>query len=361
MSEINNIKVVVGMSGGVDSSVTALLLKQKGYDVTGITMNVWQRAETERVCEKACCAVDSVSDARRVCASLDIPFYVLNFKDVFKELVIDDFAKEYMEGRTPNPCIMCNRYVKFETLLNKSISMGAEYIATGHYARVEHDEKTGRYYLRKSVTDKKDQTYALYNLTQEQLKHIIMPLGEYTKEEVRKIASDNGLINASKHDSQEICFVEDNNYAKFIEDNYGYVSKPGNFVNKAGKILGTHKGIIHYTIGQRRGLGLSLKKPLYVISLDVANNNVVLGEEKELLADFLICTKLNFMTFEKLDKPMKVSSKIRYNSTAAASTIIPMENGDVKVVFDEPVKAVTPGQAVVFYDGDIVVGGGTII
>lgn len=361
MNELENKKVVVGMSGGVDSSVTALLLKQKGYDVIGITMNVWQREENEKVCEKACCAVDAVSDARRVCFNLDIPFYVLNFRDVFKEVVIDNFVNEYMAGRTPNPCIMCNRYVKFETLLNKSISMGAEYIATGHYARVEYNKEKNRYYLRKSVTDAKDQTYALYNLTQEQLKHIIMPLGEYTKEEVRKIAGDNNLINANKHDSQEICFVEDNNYAKFIEEKYNYKSIPGNFVNKDGKILGKHKGIIHYTVGQRRGLGLSLKSPLYVIRLDVDNNTVVLGEQSELLSSTLICTNINFMPFEKLDKPMKVGSKIRYNSKPAMSTIYPLENGYVKVVFDEPVKAITPGQAVVFYDNDIVVGGGTII
>ncbi len=361
MNELENKKVVVGMSGGVDSSVTALLLKQQGYDVIGITMNVWQREETEKICEKACCAVDSVSDARRVCFGLEIPFYVLNFKDTFKEVVIDNFASEYIAGRTPNPCIMCNRYVKFETLLNKSLSLGALYIATGHYARVEYSEETGRYYLRKSVTEEKDQTYALYNLTQDQLKHIIMPLGEYTKDEVRKIAENNNLINANKQDSQEICFVEDNNYAKFIEEKYDYKSTPGNFVDKNGNVLGRHKGIIHYTIGQRRGLGIAFKKPMYVVSLDVQNNLVILGEEKELLRDSLICTKVNFMPFEKLDSPMKVGSKIRYNSKPMMSTIYPLENGDIKVIFDEKVKAVTPGQAVVFYDNDIVVGGGTII
>lgn len=361
MIKVENKKVVVGMSGGVDSSVTALLLKEKGYDVIGITMNVWQREETEKVCEKACCAVDSVNDARRVCFGLNIPFYVLNFRDVFKEVVIDNFATEYMKGRTPNPCIMCNRYIKFETLLNKALSLGASYIATGHYAIVEYNEETGRYYLKKSITDSKDQTYALYNLTQDQLRHIIMPLGEYTKEQVRELAKDNGLINANKHDSQEICFVEDNNYAKFIEEKYNYKSMPGNFVDKNGKVLGIHKGIIHYTIGQRRGLGLALKNPMYVVSVNVEDNLVVLGEEKELLRNSLICTKVNFMPFEKLDKPIKVGSKIRYNSKPAQSIIYPLENGDVKVVFDEPVKAITPGQAVVFYDNDIVIGGGTII
>lgn len=361
MSDLKNNTVVVGMSGGVDSSVTALLLKEKGYNVIGITMNVWQREETENVCEKACCALDSVNDARKVCNKLDVPFYVLNFKDIFKSIVIDNFVSEYISGKTPNPCIMCNRYVKFETLLNKALALGASYIATGHYARVDYNKETDRYFLRKSVTDKKDQTYALYNLKQEQLKHIIMPLGEYTKEEVRKIANDNSLVNANKHDSQEICFVEDNNYAKFIEEKYNYKSKPGNFIDKDGNILGKHKGIIHYTIGQRRGLGISFNKSVYVVSLNVDDNTVTLGEEEELLKDNLICTNVNFMPFEKLEKPIKVSSKIRYNTTAVMSTIYPLENGDVKVIFENKVKSITPGQAVVFYDNDILVGGGTII
>lgn len=355
-------RVVVGMSGGVDSSVTALLLKKQGNDVIGITMNVWQREDTEKPCEKACCAVDAVNDARKVCAKLDIPYYALNFKDTFKRDVIDYFVDEYIHGKTPNPCIACNRYVKFETLLNKALTVfDAEYIATGHYAKVEHNSDTGRYYLRESVTEKKDQTYALYNLTQEQLKHIIMPLGDYTKEQVREIARENGLINANKHDSQEICFVEDNNYAKFIKEKYNYVPKKGKFVDKEGKVLGTHEGIINYTIGQRRGIGISFKSPKYIVKIDVDKNEVILSDEKDLFSNTLECTNVNFMPFEKLEKPMQVKAKIRYSAKKADAYITPLENGNVKVEFKDEQRAITPGQAVVFYDNDIVVGGGTII
>ncbi|MNI30871.1 tRNA-specific 2-thiouridylase MnmA [compost metagenome] len=355
-------RVVVGMSGGVDSSVTALLLKQRGYDVIGITMNVWEREDTEKPCEKACCAVDAVNDARKVCAKLDVPYYAMNFRDVFKKDVIDYFVDEYIHGKTPNPCIACNRYVKFETLLNKAVTLfDAKYIATGHYAKVEFNEETGRYYLRESVTDAKDQTYALYNLTQDQLKHIIMPLGDYNKEEVREIARENNLINANKHDSQEICFVEDNNYAKFIKEKYNYVPKKGNFVDLDDNVIGEHKGIINYTIGQRRGLGLSVKKPLYVVKIDSESNKVYLSEQDGLFSKTLECTNLNFMPFEKLDGPLKVSAKIRYSAKKSPATIIPLDNGNVKVEFEIAQRAITPGQAVVFYDNDIVVGGGTIV
>lgn len=355
-------RVVVGMSGGVDSSVTALLLKKQGYDVIGVNLNVWQKKKEDCSSEKACCGIDAIYDARRVCQNLDIPFYTLNFKDIFKRDVIDYFANEYMEGKTPNPCIACNRYVKFEELLNQALTVfEADYIATGHYAKVGHDEETGRYYIYESVTAAKDQTYALYNLTQDQLKHILMPLGDYTKEDVRKIARENGLENANKHDSQEICFVEDNDYAKFIEENYNYKSIPGNFIDTDGSILGKHKGIIHYTVGQRRGLGLSLKEPLYVVKLDIPNNNVVLGRSDMLFSDTLICTNLNFMPFEKLLEPLNCTAKVRYSAKKAECTIYHLENGDVKVIFNKPQRAVTPGQAVVFYDGNIVIGGGTII
>ncbi len=354
-------KVVVGMSGGVDSSVTAYLLKKQGYDVIGVTMNIWQRENNDNVCEKACCALSAVNDARSVANKLDIPYYNMNFKDDFKDKVIDYFAEEYINGKTPNPCIACNKYIKFDKLLEKAKTVfDADYVATGHYARVEYNENTGRYYLRESATITKDQTYALYNLSQEQLKHILMPLGDYTKEEVRKIALDNGFINANKHDSQEICFVEDNNYAKFIKEKYNYIPKEGYFVDLDGNILGKHKGVINYTVGQRRGIGISFKKPMYVLKLDVESNKVILGDESKIYSDELICTNLNFMPFEKLENSLEVTAKIRYSAKKAKAVIYPLDNGDVKVKFKESQRAITPGQAVVFYDNDILVGGGTI-
>lgn len=353
-------KVVVGMSGGVDSSVTALLLKKQGYDVTGVTLNIWQRDDKSNTCDKSCCGIEAVNDARRVCDKLDIPYYVFDFRDIFKEKVIDYFAFEYMNGRTPNPCNACNRFVKFEALLNKAISLGIDYIATGHYARVDYNKDTGRYFLRKSVTLDKDQTYALYNLTQEQLSRLVMPLGEFTKPEVRKMAEEAGLVNAKKSESQDICFIEDNNHYKFIQEKYNYIPAKGNFVWKDGKILGKHDGIIKYTIGQRKGLGIGFGKPVYVTKLDTNKNEVVLGDMEDLFSKELVCNKVNFMPFEKLESPLVVEAKIRYSSKPSKATIYPLKNGEIKIVFDEPQKSITPGQAVVFYDSDILIGGGTI-
>jgi tRNA-specific 2-thiouridylase len=348
------------MSGGVDSSVAALLLKQQGYEVKGVTMNVWEK-ESDIVSQKACCALDAVNDARAVCNKLGIEYYVLNFRDTFKKDVIDYFVREYIKGKTPNPCIACNRYVKFETLLNKAINvLNCDYIATGHYAKVDSDKNTGRYFLRKSKTITKDQTYALYNLTQEQLKHTLMPLGEYTKEEVRQIAEENELVNAKRHDSQEICFIEDNDYAKFIQEKYNYIPQKGNFVDINGKRIGEHKGIIHYTIGQRKGLGLSLGKYQYVIKIDPIKNEVVIGDEEFLFSDTLICEDLNFMTIDKLSEEKEVTAKIRYSAKDIPATLIPIDQNKVKVIFKEKQRAITPGQSVVFYDQDMVVGGGTI-
>jgi len=355
-------KVLVGMSGGVDSSVAALLLKEQGYDVIGVTMNIWQRDDSVQACDKACCAIDAVNEARKVAAKLDIPYYNMDFREDFKKEVIDEFAAEYIAGRTPNPCIVCNKKIKFEKLLQKAkVLFDADFIATGHYAKVEQDEKTGRYFLRESDSITKDQTYALYNLSQDQLSHIVFPLGTYTKDQVREIAKKNNLDNASRHDSQEICFIEDNDYAKFIEEKYDYKSESGDFVDTKGNVLGKHKGIIHYTVGQRRGLGLSLKKPMYVFKIDKEKNQVVLGLEDEIKSNSLICTNVNFMPFEKLEGEMKVTAKIRYLAPKEKATIYSLENGYVKVVFGIPQKAITPGQAVVFYNSDIVLGGGTII
>lgn len=354
-------KVMIGMSGGVDSSVAAAILLEKGYEVIGVTMQIWPDMEEERLkTEGGCCSLSAVDDARRVANKLGIPYYVMNFKEVFEKKVIDYFTEEYINGRTPNPCIACNRHVKFDALLNKAVSMGIDYIATGHYAKVEFDETSKRFLLKKSVTDRKDQTYALYNLTQEQLARTLMPIGDYEKERVRELAKELGLTVATKPDSQEICFVEDNDYAGFIEKNTDYKVKPGNFVDTKGKILGRHNGIIHYTVGQRKGLGITFGKPMFVVGIDAKNDNVVLGEEGEVLSDSLTASDLNFISIEKLDGPMRVEAKIRYSAKPAAATITPADEGRVKVVFDIPQRAITPGQSVVFYDGDVVVGGGVI-
>ncbi|MTI48977.1 tRNA 2-thiouridine(34) synthase MnmA [Sporosalibacterium faouarense] len=356
-------KVVIGMSGGVDSSVAAYLLKKQGYDVIGVTMQIWQDKDGNAVeKEGGCCSLSAVEDARMVCNKLSIPHYVMNFKDIFKEKVIDYFIDEYGQGKTPNPCIACNRYVKFEELLRRANSLGAYYVSTGHYGTIVYNEEKDRYLLKKSDAAEKDQTYALYNMTQEQLKHTLMPLGEFNnKDEVREIARELGLIVADKPDSQEICFVEDDNYGKFIEENADYKIKPGNFVDTKGKIVGEHKGITNYTIGQRKGLGIALGKPVYVIDINPEKNEVVVGENKEVFATELIADDINFISIEKLTEPMKVSAKIRYNSKGQEATIYPLKNNKIKVEFENAVRAITPGQSVVFYDGDLVIGGGTII
>ena len=354
-------KVVVGMSGGVDSSVAAYLLKEQGYDVIGVTMQIWQDEE-ETIQEEngGCCGLSAVDDARRVAAALEIPYYVMNFKKEFKENVMDYFVAEYLQGRTPNPCIACNRYVKWESLLKRSMDIGADYIATGHYARVVQ-LPNGRYALQKSATTAKDQTYALYNLTQYQLSHTLMPVGEYTKEEIRDIAEKIGLRTANKPDSQEICFIPDNDYAGFIDrEAKGQVPPEGNFVTVDGEILGRHKGITHYTIGQRKGLNLAMGRPVFVTEIRPETNEVVIGEAEDVFGNVLTANRLNFMSVEDIKDEMRVTAKIRYSHKGAECTIRRIGEDMVECIFDEPVRAITPGQAVVFYDGDIVVGGGTI-
>ena len=354
-------KVVVGMSGGVDSSVAAYLLKQQGYDVVGVTMQIWQDESHEEIENKGgCCGLSAVDDARRVAAMLDIPYYVMNFKSEFKRDVIDYFVREYLAGRTPNPCIACNRYVKWESLLTRSIQIGADYIATGHYARI-CELPNGRYAIRNSVTAKKDQTYALYNLTQEQLKRTLMPIGDYTKEEVRKIAEDIGLMVAGKPDSMEICFVPDNDYASFIEKETGVTSVPGDFVDVDGNVIGKHRGVIHYTVGQRKGLGIALGKPAFVVAIRPEQNQVVIGEDRDVYTERLYANNLNFMAVDDISEPVHVKAKIRYSHEGAYCTVRKIDSDTIKCIFDQPVRAVTPGQAVVLYDGEYVLGGGTII
>jgi len=354
-------KVMLGMSGGVDSSVAAAILLKKGYEVIGVTLQIWpdMRDEYKRT-EGGCCSLSAVDDARRVANKLGIPYYVLNFKDIFESTVINYFKEEYLKGRTPNPCIACNRYVKFEAMLNRAVSMGIDYVSTGHYARIEYDDNTKRYLLKKSVTEQKDQTYALYNLSQYQLSKTIMPVGDFTKDRVREMAKEMGMTVATKPDSQEICFVEDNDYGRFIRENTNAEIVPGLFVDTCGNILGEHKGILNYTIGQRKGLGITFGKPMFVINIDADKNSVVLGDETEVFSDNLIARDLNFISIDGLKDTLKVKAKIRYSAKEAEATITPMENAKVSVKFDIPQRAITPGQSIVFYDGDTVVGGGVI-
>lgn len=354
-------KVVVGMSGGVDSSVAAYLLKEQGYDVIGVTMQIWQDESQEQIEDNGgCCGITAVYDARRVAMQLDIPYYVMNFKNEFKKNVIDYFTDEYIHGRTPNPCIACNRHVKWESLLKRSLEIGADCIATGHYARIAQLEN-GRYAIRNSVTAKKDQTYALYNLTQEQLSHTLMPVGDYNKDEIRAIAEKIGIQVAHKPDSMEICFVPDNDYAGFITRETGYVSRPGNFVDLHGNILGTHKGIIHYTVGQRKGLGLAMGHPVFVVAIRPETNEVVIGENDDVFSTKLYANNINLMSVDKIEEPIRARAKIRYSHEGADCTIRMADDGLLECVFDEKQRAVTPGQALVIYDGDYVLGGGTII
>lgn len=354
-------KVVIGMSGGVDSSVAAHLLKEAGYDVIGVTMQIWQDEDIVMQEESGgCCGLSAVDDARRVANSLDIPYYVMNFKNEFKCAVIDYFVEEYQKGQTPNPCIACNRYVKWESLLKRSLDIGADYIATGHYARVAQLEN-GRYTLAKSATAAKDQTYALYNLTQYQLAHTLMPVGEYTKDKIREIANDINLTVANKPDSQEICFIPDNDYAKFITEYTGEVPKEGNYITSDGKVIGKHKGIIHYTVGQRKWLNLAMGHPVFVLEIRPETNEVVIGRADEVFSNKLHAGNLNFMSIEDLEGDMIVDAKIRYSHKGARCTIRKVDKDIVECIFEEPQRAITPGQAIVFYDGEYVVGGGTIL
>ncbi len=350
-------KVFLGMSGGVDSSVAAIILKEQGYEVIGVTLKLWED-------EKNKCALSTqVSDAKKVCDKLGIEHHTFDFQELFKEKVIDNFVNEYFEGRTPNPCIECNKYLKFKQLLQKAEEMNVDYIATGHYAMVEFNEELNRYLLKKSNADKKDQTYVLYNLTQDQLKRIIFPLGTFNdKSEIREFAKKYELPVANKPDSQDICFIPSNDYHEFLETNKKQNQiNEGNIVDLNGNVLGKHTGIINYTIGQRKGLGITYKEPLFVIDIDKERNEIVVGVEKETYRNELYANNLNWIMFDKLQNKMNVKAKTRYLAKQANATIEMIDNRTAKVIFDEPQKSITKGQSVVFYKDDYVVGGGIII
>lgn len=347
-------KALIGMSGGVDSSVAAYLTQQAGFECIGATMKLYTGQEDGK-----CCSLDDVEDARSVAFRMGIPFYVFNFSADFDKKVMDAFVRCYLNGLTPNPCIECNRHLKFDRFLHRAAELGCDYIVTGHYARITKTEN-GRFCLQKAVDEGKDQTYFLCTLNQEQLSHTMFPLGELTKAEARQIAEKQGFINARKRDSQDICFVPDGDYLAFLERYTGQKSIPGDFLDENGKVVGAHRGAAGYTLGQRKGLGLAMGAPVYVCSKDMAANTVTVGPNEALFRKVLVANDWNWMTIPTLTEPIHCKAKTRSRMTEQPATVYPMEDGSAKVEFDEPQRAITPGQAVVLYDGDLVIGGGTI-
>ncbi|MCD8160231.1 MAG: tRNA 2-thiouridine(34) synthase MnmA [Clostridiales bacterium] len=350
--------VLVGMSGGVDSSVAAALLLEQGFGVTGCTMHLFGNDALGLGQESACCSLSDVEDARRVCWKLGIAHYVLNFKEQFRREVMADFAASYLRGETPNPCIRCNGELKFGAMLRRAAELGLDYVATGHYARIE--QSGGRYLLKRAADSQKDQTYFLYNLTQAQLAHTLMPLGALTKAQVRLLAERYGFLNAKKGDSQDICFVPDRDYGAFIERFTGQVCPPGDFIDRDGNVLGRHRGHIRYTLGQRKGLEIALGQRAYVTAKDPARNTVTLGRNEELFSDGLAARDLNLIACDRLDAPIRCTAKIRHSRQEAPATAVQTGEHTLEVRFDQPQRAVTPGQAVVLYDGEVVLGGATI-
>ncbi|MBQ7574279.1 MAG: tRNA 2-thiouridine(34) synthase MnmA [Clostridia bacterium] len=350
-------RAVIAMSGGVDSSVAAYLMKQQGYDIIGVTLKLFDNEDIGSS-DKTCCSTDDVMDAKAVASRLHIKHYTFNFKDDFKSQVIDRFVCAYENGRTPNPCIDCNRFIKFKRLLERAEVLGYPYVVSGHYAQVIHGGE--RPILKKGKDHKKDQSYVLYSLTKGQLSHILLPLGEMTKDEVREIAEANNFVNSKKHDSQDICFVPDGKYAEFIEQ-YSHRTYPdGEFVDLSGNVLGTHKGIIRYTIGQRKGLNLSLPKPMYVCRTDLETNKVILGDNEDLFSKTLYADDINLIACDDIKTPLHLKAKIRYSQSEEWATVEQTGDDEIYVEFDNPQRAITKGQAVVLYDDDIVIGGGVI-
>ena len=357
---MNYKKALIAMSGGVDSSVAAFLMKSKGYECVGATMKLFDNEDVGISYKKTCCSLKDIEDARSVARILDITHHVFNFTFDFKEQVIQRFITAYESGETPNPCIDCNRFMKFEKLLNRALILDMNVLVTGHYARIVYDDKTERFLLKKAIDTAKDQSYFLYNLTQRQLAHTMFPLGELHKTEIREIALKQNFINAKKNDSQDICFVRDGDYVSFIEQYTNKSFESGNFTDKNGKVLGKNKGIIRYTVGQRKGLGLSFPHPMYVYSINSEDNSVVLCEEEGLFAKSLIASDFNFLALERFEKPMKVKAKIRYKQAEQWAVATQISQNTVQIDFDQPQRAIAKGQAAVLYDDDVVIGGGTI-
>ena len=352
-------RAIIAMSGGVDSSVAAFLMKQQGYYIIGVTLKL--HSDDGISDEQSCCSQQDILDAKAVCDRLGVEHRVIDFESNFNEFVIDRFVESYINGGTPNPCIDCNRYIKFSKMLEIAAEEGFGYVVTGHYARVAYDEQSDRYVLKKGLDESKDQSYVLYSLDQHALSHLKLPLGELSKAQVREIAEQNGFINASKKDSQDICFVKDGKYADFITSYTGKNFPDGDFVDLSGRVLGTHKGIIRYTIGQRKGLNLSLPQPMYVCEKDTVSNTVTLCLDDELYATELLAEDMNYISIKELKEPLRVNAKIRYKHKEAPATLYPLSDGRVKLVFDEPQRAITKGQAVVMYIDNTVVCGGTIL
>lgn len=351
---------LIAMSGGVDSSVSAWLMKQQGFDCIGVTMKLFHNEDVAIPREHSCCSLDDVLDAADVARSIGIRHYVFNFSDRFRDDVLEPFVSSYENGVTPNPCIDCNRYLKFDKLFHRAKELDVNYVVTGHYARIERDEETGRYLLKRAVDDTKDQSYVLYAMTQEQLAHTLFPLGSMTKEETRRIAEAQGFVNAKKHDSQDICFVQNGSYADFITQYTGKTYPPGDFIDEDGRVLGQHRGIIRYTIGQRKGLGLALPQPMYVKEIRPEDNTVVLGPESSLYSRTLTAKDINLISMPRLESPARFKAKVRYGHQAQWAQVVQTDDDTLQVTFDQPQRAITAGQAVVLYDGDIVAGGGVI-